>query len=209
MSPRLIRSGAFAAFGAALLLGWQFLIARGFSDDISLLSKSVDPARMTTFFQADARPMTHLMAADDGFAIAYALAFVALAAYLMPRARLLGTLAFVFALGTALTDLSENSLYLAAVETVSQNQPLPGGMLVVLFWLGQIKYLSIYLAALLFAIGVWEAGAAGRIFAILLLLFPVIGIVSIAIEALMLVKVLWMLVLLIAGGVFLLLARHE
>lgn len=67
-----------------------------------------------------------------------------------------------------------------------------------------MKYLVIYIAALLFAVSVWEDGRAGRVFAGLLLLFPLIGVASIAIDALTLLKVLWMFVLLVAGGNFLL-----
>jgi hypothetical protein len=109
----------------------------------------------------------------------------------------------VIALGTALTDLAENSLMLAAVGLVEQGQTLEGGTLVMLFWLGQMKYLLIYVAAALFAIALWGQGRMGRMFAGALLMFPVIGIVSIAVSQLMIVKVLWMLVLLVVGGVFL------
>lgn len=204
MSPRFIlRSGAFAAFAAAFLLAWQFVIALNIGSEMELISRSVDPVRMTAFFQANARAVTQLMTADDGFAIAYAVAFVGLAVFLLPRSRVIALLALVFALATALTDLAENSLTLAAVQTVVQGQPLEGSALVLLFWLGQIKYLLIYVAALLLAMGVWEAGKMGKVLAILFALFPLIGLAAIAVETLVLFKVLWMFVLLIAGGVFL------
>lgn len=205
MSPRFVlRSGAVAAFAAVFLLGWQFLIGIGLGNDIALLSKSVDPARMTPFFQTHGRALTQLMTADNAFATAYAVAFVALSYALWSRARLLATLALVFALATACIDLAENSLLLASVETVAQNQILSGTPLTLLFWLGQVKFLAIYVGALLFAIGVWETGRMGRIFAIVLALFPLIGIASIAIEGLVLVKVAWMFVMLAVGGIFLL-----
>lgn len=203
MSQRFIRIGALAAFAAALLLALQFVIALGIGNDFTLISKSVDPARMTAFFATHADALARLMASDDAFALAYAIAFIALALYLMPRARLLATLALLFALATAVTDWAENSLTLAAVQTAAQNQMLEANTLLVLFWLGQMKYLLIYPAALLFAIGIWDDGRAGRIFAILLLLFPAIGIASIAVDALRLAQVLWMFVLLFAGGFFL------
>lgn len=205
MPSRLVlRSGAIAAFTAALLLGWQVLIGIGIGDEIALLSSSLEPARMVSFFEIDTHAMTQLMAADDGFAIAYAVAFVVLAVYLMPRAGVLATTALVFSLLTALTDLAENSLTLAAVQLVVQKQTLDVNLLVGLFWLGQMKYLAIYLAGVLFAVSMWEAGRAGRIFAVLLLVLPLIGLASIAFEALVIGKLLWMFVLLLAGGVFLL-----
>lgn len=205
MSSRLVlQSGAVAAFSAALLLGAQVVIGIGIGDEIALLSSSVEPARMGSFFRIDARAMMQLMAADDAFAIAYAVAFVVLALYLMQRVRVLATVALVLALLTALTDLTENSLTLAAVQLVVQNQPLDANLLVGLFWLGQMKYLAIYLAGVLFAVGLCETGRAGKVFAGLLLLFPVIGLGSIAVEALVIGKLLWMFVLLLAGGIFLL-----
>ncbi len=158
---------------------------------------------MIPFLKTRALALTQLMTFDDAFAIAYAIAFIALATYLMPRAKLLAALALVLAVMTALTDLTENSLTLAAIAIVTQNQTLDAQVLVILFWLGQMKYLVIYIAAILFAVGVWEDGRAGKIFAGLLLLFPIIGVTSIAIDALTLIKVLWMFVLLIAGGIFL------
>lgn len=210
MSPRFVlRSGAVAAFAAVFLLGWQFVIGVGLGNDIALLSKSVDPARMALFFQTHGSALTQLMAADNGFATAYAVAFVALAYALLSRARLFATLALVFALATACIDLAENSLLLASVETVAQNQTLNGTALIVLFWLGQVKFLAIYVGALLFAIGVWETGLTGKIFAVVLVLFPLIGLASIAIEALVLVKVAWMFVMLAVGGVFLLRAAGQ
>jgi hypothetical protein len=199
----LLRVGAVASFAAAFLLCLQFAIALNIGDEIELLSQSLDPERMGAFFEIDARAVTQLMAADDGFAIAYAVAFVVLGTYLMAVHRALAVTALVIALGTALTDLAENSLTLAAVGLVEQGQTLEGGTLVMLFWLGQMKYLLIYVAAALFAIALWGQGRMGRMFAGALLVFPVIGIVSIAVSQLMIVKVLWMLVLLVVGGVFL------
>lgn len=203
MSPRIIRVGAFAAFVAALLLALQFVIALGIGNDFALMSKSLDPARMTAFFQAHADALTRLMASDDAFAVAYALAFIALALYLMPRAKLLASIALGLALATTLTDWAENSLALVAVQSAVQTQTLDANILSALVWLGQMKYLLIYPAAILFAVGVWSEGRAGRIFAILLLLFPLIGIASIAVDALRIVQVLWMFALLVAGGIFL------
>ena len=111
MSSRLVlRSGAAAAFAAAFLLLWQFVIAIGIGDEFNLFGKSLDPARMTSFFQMNARAVTQLMTADDAFAIAYALAFIALGYVMLPRNRLLASLALVFSLQTALTDLAENSV---------------------------------------------------------------------------------------------------
>jgi hypothetical protein len=199
----LLRAGAVAAFAAAFLLCWKFMIALNIGDEIELLSQSLDPNRMTSFFEIDARAVTQLMAADDGFAIAYAVAFVVLAVYLVGSNRLLAAIALVFALGTALTDLGENSLTLAAVGMVAQGQTPEVGMLVTLFWLGQMKYLLIYVAAVLFAILLWNEGGLGKLFSVTLLVFPLVGIAAIAMSELMFVRALWMLVLLVVGGVFL------
>lgn len=199
----ILRCGAVAAFAAAFLLGWQFWIALPIGDEIALLGASVDPARMRSFFEIDAVALRQLMTADNAFAIAYAVAFVVLGVYLLPRARVPVGIALGLALATAFLDLSENSLLLAAVETVNQKQTLEPGTLTLLFWLGQMKYLAIYLGGILFAIVLWGTGVLGRVLAGLLVLFALVGIAAISIPPLELVKVLWMFVLLVVGGVFL------
>lgn len=203
MSPRIIRSGALAAFSAVVFLLIQVGIGAGMGNDFGLLSRTVDPVRMSSFFLAQAPALTYLMTADDAFAIAYGIAFIALGYSLITRTKILGIPALVLAVVTSLTDLSENSLTLAAVQTVTQRQALDANVLVLLFWLGQMKYLVIDIAVILIAIGVWDEGRTGKIFAVLLLLFPLFGILAISFEPLALVRALWMLVLLVAGGVFL------
>ncbi len=203
MDPRILRSGAFAAFAAALSLVIQFVIGLGIGNDFALISKSLDAARMTQFFQSHASALTALMTADDAFATAYALAFIVLALDLMPRAKSLAMLALGLSLLTAFTDLAENSLMLAGIQTAVQTQTLDANVLVLLFWLGQMKYLAIYPAALLYAIALWDSERTGKILALLFVLFPLIGILSIALDALRLAQGVWMLVLLLAGGIFL------
>lgn len=210
MSPRILRSGAFAAFAAAFLLGWQVVIGLSVGlERLAVLYKSVNVKEMTTFLQTYAPAIMQLMTADDAFAIAYGLAFVAFAFYLMPRAQLLSTVALVLSLTTSLTDLSENSVTLMVTATVTQSQTLDVSLLQLLFWLGQFKYLVFYIAAILFAVALWEEGRVGKIFAILLVLFPIIGVAGIAIEGLVVARVLWMFVLLIVGGIFLVLEARK
>ena len=210
MSPRILRSGAFAAFAAAFLLGWQVVIGSSVGlERLAVLYKSVNVKEMTTFLQTYALAIMQLMTADDAFAIAYGLAFVAFAFYLMPRAQLLSTVALVLSLTTSLTDLSENSVTLMVTATVTQSQTLDVSLLQLLFWLGQFKYLVFYIAAILFAVALWEEGRVGKIFAILLVLFPIIGVAGIAIEGLVVARVLWMFVLLIVGGIFLVLEARK
>lgn len=203
MTSRILRCGALAAFSAAFFLAVQFVIALGVGSDISLLGSMVDPARMFPFLQLHARALTLLMTTDDAFAIAYGVAFVALALSVIARSQVLGVTALVLALATALTDLGENSLTLAVLATVAQKQTLDPNALVLLFWVGQMKYLLIYIAGLLFAVGIWGQGRTGNLFAVLLLLFPILGVASIAFEGLKLVQVLWMFILLLAGGTYL------
>lgn len=199
----LMRVGALAASAAVILLLVQVGIGAGIGADLALISKSVDPARMTSFLTAQARALTLLMTADDGFALAYGLAFVALALYLVRTSRLAGALVLGFALATTVTDLTENSLTLGAVETVTQGQRLDGNVLLGLFLLGQLKYLLIYFAALVIAVGLWNEGRAGRVMSVLFALFPVIGLAGVAVPEWGLGRVVWMVLLLAGGAVFL------
>jgi hypothetical protein len=69
--------------------------------------------------------------------------------------------------------------------------------------LAQLKYLWIYVALALLAPVLWQDGREGRIVTILFLLFPIIGVAGIALPSLVLLRVVWMFVLLVSGGVFL------
>lgn len=199
----LARCGSSAAFVAAFLLAWQFVIALPMIDEIALLAAPVDPVRMRSFFEIHATALRQLFMVDDAFAISYAVAFVALGVYLLPRARVVVGIAIGLALATAFLDLSENSLTLAAVWTVAQKQMLEASTLVTLFWLGQMKFLTIYLGGILFAMALWQERRMGRVVAVLLVVFALIGVTAISIPALEPFKVFWMFVLLVAGGVFL------
>ncbi|MCC7162599.1 MAG: hypothetical protein IT331_08900 [Anaerolineae bacterium] len=205
----LARCGAAAAFAASFLLAWQFVIGLGIGEEIALLSSSVESTRLRTFFEMHEVALRRLMTVDDAFAIAYAVAFVALGVYLLPRARVIVGIAMGLTLATAFLDLGENSLTLAAVELVNQNQTLEQKMVTTLFWLGQMKFLTIYVGGILFALPLWQEGRMGKALAALLGLFALIGVAAISIPTLDLVKVLWMFVLLVAGGVFMARARTE
>jgi hypothetical protein len=175
----------------------------GIGGSISLLCKSVHPEELTRFFREHASALTALMASDDAFAVSYAIAFIALALYLMPRERMLAIPVLVLTLATTVVDLMENSMTLAGVAAATQNTPIEMGLPVTLFLMSQMKFLLIYVAGLLIAIGVWGDGTVGRALSVLLVLFVLVGTVSIAVEGLVLVKVAWMFLRLGAGGYFL------
>lgn len=202
-SGLIFRTGALAALVAAVCLVFQVVIAVGLGSDIALLGKSLDVARITAFYRDHAPALTLLMTSDDLFAVAYMVAFVALSYYVGVRSRLLGGVGLLFALLTAVADLTENSLTLAAVDTVTQAQTLDGSLLLTLYLLGQLKFLFIYVGGALFAVGMWDKSWRNRIVAILFVVFPLIGLPGIVVPQLAVLKIAWMLVLLIAGGLFL------
>lgn len=208
-SPLIFRAGALAALVAIVCLLSQVVVAVGLGSDIALLGKSLDGVRMTAFYRNHGSALTLLMASDDLFAVAYTVAFITLAYYVGARSQLLGGVGLLFALLTGAADFTENSVTLAAVDTVTQGQTLEGSLLLVICLLGQVKFLFIYVGVVLFAIGMWDAVRANRVVAILFVLFPLGGLPGIVIPELVLLRIVWMLVLLVAGGIFLARATRD
>ncbi len=203
MNAQWLRAGAIGAFVAAGLLVAQFVIGVGLGSGLALLQSSFDAAQVADFLKANAATMTLLMATDDLFVIGYSAAFTGIALYLLTRNRLLAIVGLVFALLTSASDFTENSLTIALTRLASQGALLQPDWLLGLQILGQVKYLWIFIGGALFAIGLWGKPRSHRIVAILFWIFPLIGWLALVNAMGALLLIVWMLVLLIAGGIFL------
>ena len=203
MNTQWLRAGAMGSFIAAGLLVVQFIIGSVIGTNLGILDMSFNLAHISAFLQMQEIPMTLLMVTDNLFVVAYTVAFVGLAFYLLPRNRLLALVALGFALLTSATDFTENSLTIVMTRAAANGATLESGWLLVLQILAQLKYLWIYVAVTLFAIGIWDKPRMHRIVAVLFWLFPILGIGAAFSVAATMTRVLWMFVLLIAGGIFL------
>lgn len=203
MNTQWIRAGALGSWLAAGLLLLQAVIATGLGSDFILLETSFDTARVAAFLQARAASVTQLMVVDDLFVIAYSVAFVGIAMVLLPRSRLLALTALGFALLTSATDFTENSFTVVMTRVAAGGGALQTEWLMLLQIFAQLKYLWIFVGVSLFAIGIWNKTRMHRAVAVLFWLFPVLGIFAILCVSAALLRVFWMLVLLIAGGIFL------
>lgn len=203
MNSQGLRAGALGSFAAALLLAVQFGIAAGLGSDLILLETSFDAARLSAFLQSNASTVINLMIADNLFVVAYTTSFVALALYGMTRQRLFALAGLGFALLTAASDFTENALTIALARAAMNGVALESSWLLGLQLLAQLKWMWIYAGVTLYAVSLWDATRFARVVAILFLLFPLIGVMAPASVALGLLRIVWMLVLLIAGGIFL------
>jgi hypothetical protein len=198
-----IRIGAVGAFVAALLLVIQFVIGSTLGPDFAYLEMGSDSARVAEFLKTHAATLTNLMIVDDLFVVAYTVAFVGMMIYTRKQLGGVALLALGFALLTSATDFTENSLTIALTRSAAGGGILETGALLLLQVLSQLKYLWIYVAVVLYAVGTWQARLLNRVVTILFLLFPLLGMPALASPLFGLIRVVWMLVLLLAAGVLL------
>jgi hypothetical protein len=203
MNSQWLRAGALGSFAAAILLAAQFGIATGLGSDLILLETAFDAARLTAFLQIHAPTVTNLMIADNLFVVAYTTSFVALAFYAKTRQRLFAWVALGFALLTSASDITENALTISLARAALSGVALETNWLLGLQMLAQWKWMWIYVGVTLFAVTLWDATRRARVMAILFLLFPLIGVMAPASVMLGLLRIAWMFVLLLAGGIFL------
>ena len=202
MNTQWLRAGALGSFIAAGLLAVQFVIASGLGSDLILVETSADTLRISAFLRLQSSNMINLMVVDNLFVVAYVTTFLGFAGYVLTRSRLIAIVALGFALLTALFDLTENAWTIVLTRTaVFADVEL--NALQLLQMLAQLKWACIYVGVTLFAIAIWDDTRRARVVAILFLIFPVLGVMAPASVALAILRLLWMFVLLIGGGIFL------
>lgn len=199
----LLRACALASFIAAVLLAIQFVIGISLGSDLALLETALDANAIASFLRARAPGVMTLMAFDNLFVVAYSVAFVGLALALQARARLVALSALGLALLTSASDLVENSLIVALTRLAQSGAFSDPNALLVLNGLTQLKFLWIYVGGVLFALTAWDQPRLNRLLALLLLLFPLVGAFATVSILAGLLRFMWMLILLLVGGLFL------
>jgi len=203
MNAQWLRAGAIGAFVAAGLLVAQFVIGAGLASGLVLLASSFEVAQISAFLRSNAATLTLLMATDDLFVVGYSVAFIGIALYVLTRNRLLALVGLAFALLTSAVDFTENSLTIVLIRMAVGGAALQTGQLLALQILGQLKYLWIFAGGTLFAIGIWDKPRLHRAVPILFWIFPLIGAFAMLNAVGELLRIFWMLLLLVAGGILL------
>lgn len=199
----ILRAGALAGAFAVMCLGAMMLIGLQIGPDLENLS-SLSPARVGTLFVTSQGKLRTMMAMDDLFALAYVIAFVALAMYTRRRAPILAWIGLGFALTTGVLDWLENSIMLGLIAyTLPDMTRLSVESLLVLNIVTQMKFLCANGAVALFGIGLWNARWLDRLAAILFWLFALINALALISAPLASGRVVGMLVLLVVGAIVL------
>lgn len=199
----VLRVGALAGAFAVVCLIVIILIGLQIGPDIENLS-SLSSARVGMLFVTSQGKLRTMMAMDDLFALAYVIAFVALAMYTRRRTPIFAWIGLGFALATGTLDWLENSITLALIAyTLPDMTRLSVEALVGLNVVTQMKFLCANGAVALFGIGLWNARWLDRLAAILFWLFVLINALAFVSAPLASVRIVGMLVLLIVGVIVL------
>lgn len=202
-TKRTVRWGAVASFVAAGLLLAMIVVGIAAGAEVASLEHPQSAEQASRTLSRQSETIRLMMVIDDLFVIAYAVAFIGLGALVRLRASWLGVAGLIVGLLAAGFDFGENSLTLGLIAGIEAGLALTPGHLLLLNWVGLIKFLLAYLALTLFALGLWDRPALNRLTAGLTLLFPVIGVVGQVNLTAGLLRVLWMLPLLLLAGLLL------
>ncbi|MCX7838035.1 MAG: hypothetical protein N2559_01055 [Anaerolineae bacterium] len=200
----ILRVGAIAGALATILLVVMILIGLQIGPDLENLN-SLSPTRVAELFVTSQGKLRMVMVVDDLFALAYVIAFIALAVYARRRAAIFAWIGLGFALATGALDWLENSITLGLIAyTLPDMTRLGVEALVVLNIVTQMKFLCANSAVALFGIGIWNARALNRAAAILFWLFVPLNALAFISAPLASVRILGMMALLIVGALVLL-----
>ena len=206
MNTRLIRVGAVFAFAGALILVAMVVVGGPIGEQMAAFGQPGTPEAYAAMLQPVASTLITVMALDNVFLIAYTGTFIAAAALVWPRARLLAAAGLGFAGLLAVLDVIENALTVNMARAALAGVAIQPWEVSALAAVEQVKYASAALALVFFAAGILIALPGRRFPAIvagMFVLFPVVNGLTVIDRAATPLLLLWMLVLLLAGGVLL------
>lgn len=206
----ILRVGAIAGALAAMLLVVLIWLGLQIGPDVENLN-SMSPTLVAQLFVNSHDTLRAAMVLDDLFALAYVIAFIALALYARRRAPLFAWLGLGFALATGALDWLENSITLSLISYIfivpkivmSTTPLLASDHLLVLNIVTQMKFLCANGAVALLGIGIWNARWLNRVAAMLFWLFVPLNVFAFISAPLASARILGMLALLTVGAVVL------
>ena len=200
---RILRIGAWGAGAAAVALLALFVVGLSLGEDFSVLEGATTPADFAAAVDRHAAAMKTAMAIDNLFVIGYSLALLGIAAWVRRQTPLLGNVALGASLLAAFLDYAENSLTVALIQNHLLGVAPSGNWLLGLHVIGQVKFLVAFAAVALLALGLWSLRPLDRVMSVLGLFFPPVGVLGLVVSSLAPLIVLWMLALLVCGGLLL------
>jgi hypothetical protein len=196
----ILRWGGACGLLAALILTAMIAVGLAAGPDSTELLQPTDPDRVSDLVSEYGAVVKASIILDDLFALAYAGAFLGLAALVWPRSRWLAGIAMFFALATAVLDFTENAHLMTMVLGIGAEASLTGSALRELNIITQLKYSASHMAVFFFGVGLPRRDRLGWIVTVLLFIFPVVSTIAFAYEPAGLVRILLMWLLLVLGG---------
>lgn len=191
----------FQAAALAAVLAFVSVVVMGFGvavpESVTTLQPSMATGSVAEFIQpVNEYPelMLRFFAADSLFVLSYALVFVGLFAAMLERARPFAWVGLVAGILTAVFDATENAFFVVYATLSLNGVPLAEPALPLIYVVANLKWMAAFAA--LYAFGaVWPRNGRFNIaLSILMLLFPVVGVIGVAQPALVDLRGLFFLV---------------
>jgi hypothetical protein len=170
---------ALVAFVATLIMGFGVAVP----DDISGFQMSQYPGPIAEFLAPINRYpelVLRFFSADTLFVISYSAVFVGLYAFTAERARPFALLGLGAGLLTALFDAAENGFYIVYATSVLNGAELTDPAYTMLIMLTNLKWMAAFVTFFAFGLAWPREGVLNWIIAVLMLSFPIIGVLGIA-----------------------------
>jgi len=160
---------------------------------VQTLQPTLPDAHNADFYYAtlnNPRSVLAFMAIDTLFIFSYFIVFVGLYESTKLHGRLLASIALGFGLAAGVFDMLENSYLTSYALQGLYDHKLGEPALPLIYVLASMKWLSVFFTIFLYAL-LWERDSVyNRILSALMLAFPLLGVLSIAIPELLAIRVL-------------------
>lgn len=194
----------FAIYQLAAILtlacGAAMVFAFGSPYAVQVLQPSLPDAHNIDFYHAtlnSPRSVLAFMAIDTLFIFGYLTVFIGLYECTFRHSRVLATVALVFGLIGGICDLVENSFFISYALQGLYQHPLGPPALPLIYVLASMKWLAAFLSIFLYGL-LWQGDSRfNRTLSFLLLAFPLLGALTIAIPELLPARSLPLLVALV------------
>jgi hypothetical protein len=202
-----VRAGAIAAFAGAVILLAMFVIGSRAASALAIVGLPGAPEQYARALNAGGSALIQVMALDNIFVVAYTFAFIGAAASFRERAKLPAAAGLVFTGLLAGLDLTENALTVQMARSALAGIPVTPGQIAALGILDQVKFACGAAAVIFIAAGMLIAGSdrpqfTRRVVEVFML-FGAVNALKVILPSSGLVLVVWMLIMLALGGVYL------
>ena len=188
-----------AAFAAGLATVCALFMGFGVRTPETVLTfqpsmATVAPADFLRFISADPALTLRFFAADSLFVLSYAVVFLGWYTLTGPRAPALAGLGLAAGLAAAACDALENAHFIVYASLAVHGAPVPEPALPLIYLVANLKWAAAFAAVLAFGL-IWpRAGKLDVFIAVLMLAFPAMGVLGVAVPALVDLRGLFFLI---------------